>query len=277
MKISTLRKVYPYLYRENRNVKWRKLTDSEFETSKNQLQKIANCFDEATRYALLNSTKGKEYLRNRIRIQKGNYHFPAYKINLNVNGKNENFRTYRNDYFSTYKDITKDYAKHNLILTHNRPTLSQAINIAVCKMVEKHPKMKPFYLKLHGFPIMNNRNCEFNKPSNAFKWFTGKTPIAIGESGLNLTLKKHKNEVLDLLNDLGNSSPKDYSFVVLNGFKKIGKCPHSWHTMAITNVDSKKQTISIIDKRSNTISEISFDDVVNRCKAIVGIKHEKEV
>ena len=77
MKISTLRKVYPYLYRENRNVKWRKLTDSEFETSKNQLQKIANCFDEATRYALLNSTKGKEYLRNRIRIQKGNYHFPA--------------------------------------------------------------------------------------------------------------------------------------------------------------------------------------------------------
>ena len=194
-----------------------------------------------------------------------------------MNGKNESYRAYANDYFNSYKSITMDYADNKAILTHNRPTLSQAINIAVCKMVEKHPKMKPFYLKLYGLPLLENRNCEYNKPSNAFKWFTGKNPIAIGESGINLTLKKYKKEVFGLLNDLGNSSPKDYSFVVLNAFKKVGKSPHTWHTMAVTNVDSKKQTVSIIDKRSNTISDISFDDVVNRCKAIIGIKHEKQV
>lgn len=264
MNFAVLRKKYSNVPWSAKNIKWRKLTDAEFNTAMQQRQVVANCYDEATRYSLLASKKGREYLRSRIRIQKGSSLCPAYKIKLNINGKDESFRATKADYFGTFVNAMYNYFT---------PRLSLGVNIAVSKMISKYPSMKAWYLKLYSLSCMRNRNYEFNKPSNAFKWFTGKKPLAIGESGCSLTLKKHRKEVIGLLNELGESSPDNYSFVLLNSFKKLGKNSRKWHTMPIVDVDSKKQTVSFMDKRTNEIFKVTFEDVINNCKAIVGVKH----
>ena len=274
MKLSILRKIYPYLSSDIKSIKWRSLSDPELNQAMKDPQIIANCFDEATRYALLASEKGRELLKNRIKIQKGENILPAYKLKLNVNGKDEVYKSTKIDYFSSSSDLYNDYyniSRGGLNFENSKVRLSLGVNIAVCKLVKKHPSMKPFLSRLYMFPIIVNRACEYNKPSNAFKWFTGKTPISYGEEITSLSLKKHKKQVLYLLNDLGNKESKDYSFVAVTGCKKIKEIS-SWHTLPIISVDSKNKTLKILDKRTNNMTNISFDDFINSFKSIIGIK-----
>lgn len=274
MKLSILRKIYPYLSPDIKNIKWRSLSDTELNQAMKEPQIIANCFDEATRYALLASEKGRDLLKNRIKIQKGENILPAYKFKLNVNGKDEVYKSTKIDYFSSHSDLYNDYydiSRGGLNFETAKARLSLGVNIAVRKLVKKHPSMKPFLSRLYMFPIIVNRACEYNKPSNAFKWFTGKTPISYGEEVTSLSLKKHKDKVLDLLNDMGTKDPKDYSFVAVTGSRKVNDIS-SWHTLPIISVDSKTQMVEVMNKRTNDKTNIPFDDFVNKFKAIVGIK-----
>ena len=275
MKISILRKIYPYLNFNQKNIKWRSLTDDEFERSLKDYQVIANCFEDATRYALIKSDKGRELLRKRFKIQKNASIDPAYKIQVNVDeNKKEIYKATPLDYYGGYFKLYREYSDSPEGLAsfdYSDSKLGLGVNIAISKFISKHPLMKPILTRLYMFPAIVNRNCEYNKPSNAFKWFTGINPISIGEDSFNLNLKKNKEEVLDILNKIGNSKSKDYSFVAVTGLKKIKEIS-PWHTVPINSVNLTDKTIEIINKRTNKITKITFDEFINNFKAIVGIK-----
>ena len=275
MKISILRKIYPYLNFNQKNIKWRSLTDDEFERSLKDYQVIANCFEDATRYALIKSDKGRELLRKRFKIQKNASIDPAYKIQVNVDeNKKEIYKATPLDYYGGYFKLYREYSDSPEGLAsfdYSNSKLGLGVNIAISKFISKHPLMKPILTRLYMFPAIVNRNCEYNKPSNPFKWLTGINPISIGEDSFNLNLKKNKEEVLDILNKIGNSKSKDYSFVAVTGLKKIKEIS-PWHTVPINSVNLSDKTIEIINKRTNKITKISFDEFMNNFKAIVGIK-----
>ncbi len=274
MKLAIVKKIYPYLNSNLKNIKWRSLTDEELNRAMTDKQMIANCYDEATRYALLASEKGRDLLKKRLKIECGASIDPAYKIKLNVNGKEKNYRVTKLDYYGQHFSLYKNYSDSPSGMSsfdYSNSPLSLGVNIAVRKMVRGFPSMKPLLSRLYMFPIIVNRGCEYNKPSNAFKWFTGKTPISYGEEVTSLSLKKHKDKVLDLLNDLGSKDSKDYSFVAVTGSKKV-KDISNWHTLPIISVDSQKQIVEVMNKRTNIKTNIPFDDFVNKFKAIVGIK-----
>ena len=43
MKISILRKIYPYINQNRKNIKWRAISDNELEALKVEKQVISNC------------------------------------------------------------------------------------------------------------------------------------------------------------------------------------------------------------------------------------------
>ena len=273
MKLSILRKIYPYLSSDVKNIKWRSLSKSELERAMSDKQIIANCYDEATRYALLASEKGREILSKRIKIEKDAITNPAYKIKLNMNGKEKSYRATKLDYFGNHISLFRDFSSNPLTLPsfdYSNSRLSLGVSIAIRKMVRNNPLMKPFLSRLFMFPIIVNRACEYNKPSNAFKWFTGQKPISYGEDSLKLNLKSQKKEVLELLNSFGKKTSKDYSFVAVTGINKV-KGISSWHTLPILSVDSDKQVVKVLNKRTNFKTNIPFDLFINKFKAIVGI------
>ena len=256
MKISILRKIYPYLNVNQKNIKWRSLTDEEFERSLKDYQVIANCFEDATRYALIKSDKGRELLRKRFKIQKNASIDPAYKIQVNVDEyKKEIYKATPLDYYGGYFKLYREYSDSPEGLAsfdYSDSKLGLGINIVISKFISKHPLMKPILSRLYMFPAIVNRNCEYNKPSNAFKWFTGINPISVGENSLNLNLKKNKEDVIKILKKIGNSKSTDYSFVAVTGLKRFKEIS-PWHTVPINSVNLSDKTIEIINKRTNKI------------------------
>ena len=141
MKIGLLRKIYPLLSRSSKNIKWRSLTDNEFDTAMKNPQMIANCFDEATRYSLLSSTKGRDLLKKRIKIEKGAITDQAYKIRFNVNGKDEIYRATKADYWGRHYGLYKDFngSPANFLAPNHSISLNLGVSTAISKMVSRHP------------------------------------------------------------------------------------------------------------------------------------------
>lgn len=266
-----LRKVYPYISNDRKNIKWRRLTDAELESMSNQTQKIANCYLDSTRAVLCASEKGREFLKKRIFVQTGNLDDPAYKFVFNVNGKDEPFRVERNDYYSKYYKIYDRYIEELLTgkladIFNGMPNI--AMDIAVSKMVTKYPKEKEWFLRLYKQPIYENLKCENNRPTKAFEWLTGQKPkIVISEDGLKDKLSNHKEEALNILKKLSELSPKNYSFVAMTGSQKSTMIP-KWHCVPIIEVKDKVQ---IVDKRTNRNFWFKPENFIERFKSIVGI------
>ena len=273
MKISILRKIYPYINQNRKNIKWRAISDNELEALKVEKQVISNCYEESVRYSLLRSPEGKKLLRKRIKIEDGKTQEPAYKISLNINERNENYRSTILDYYGKYSSLYRDYFKTPLdfINAAERQTSpSLGINIAISKMICRHPSQKPLISRLYMFPLISNRLCEHNKPSNAYKWFTGKTPVEIGETTASLTLKNFANETRELLNKI---NPNVDSFICILGSKKIPGID-KWHCLPIIGINKQDNTLDVINKKNNKILTFTFDEFINKFKAIVGIKFE---
>ena len=142
-------------------------------------------------------------------------------------------------------------------------------------MIEKYPKMKPLLSRVFCFA----RRCEYNRPSNAFKWFTGREPVSIGESDMTLSLKSHKKEVDKVIESLAKKDLKDYSFIAMTGpfplIKKKSKAPHelvSWHCYSIVGVNDAKE-VSLRNPRTRNITTLSYDDFLKKFKGLVGIEY----
>ena len=272
MKISRLKKIYPYIKPCQKNINWRPLRLDEFQAGVDELQKTCNCFSNATRIALFNSDYGRKILEKRIQIQKEEMDDPAYKIVLTPNGKKEIYRITKKDYFGKFFDVYKHYTEefycpYNFNDSESK-NLNIAFDIAVSKMIHKHPEQKPWYMRIYDWP--NNKRYEYNKPSRAFEWLTGIKPIQIGENGYRTELIKYKDKVLSLLEKLGNMSPKDYSFILMSGSKETPNS-ETWHCLPITKVDNIEKRVYFTDKRKNKNFSVSFNTIVNNFKAIVGI------
>lgn len=248
MKLSTLRKIYPYLSNNIKNRKWRSLTDTELNMLQQEKQVISNCYDMSVRHALLATESGRAALKSRIKIQKG-VNNPAFRVKFNINGKDKTYTVENNENLSLGKLLTK----------------------TVSKMIQRNPSQKPLISRFGKFGA--NKPCEFNRPSNAIKWYTGKEALSYGEGGINLSLKPYKEKVLDLLTSLGKDNPENYSFVVLSGFKP-DKCNggKKMHCLTVAGVDNAKQTLDIINKRTNDVITVGFDEFINKFKGIIGIK-----
>ena len=271
MKISTLRKIYPYIREDAKNIKWRNLTDTEIEAAMAEPQKICNCFNSASRYALFSSRKGREILKNRIKIQKGVKSDPAYKFKFTINDKDEIYRVDREDYFKRFFKIFRRYSESEHYVGEFLPSPSNnfnmAVDMAVSKMIKKHPTQKGLFLRIFRRFWASNMRCEYNRPSRAFEWLTGKSAEKIGEDGLFKTLKDYPKQTEDLLNSLGN----DYSYILLSGNKKI-KDVKKWHCLPIIRVIPEERTVELLNKRDGSIILYNFDDLIKDFKAIVGIR-----
>ena len=227
--------------------------------------------------ALYNSKIGREILSKRIRIESCSRPDPTYKIVLSPNGKKEVYRIDDSDYFDKYLSI---YNKYNPDLFKSidlnksgARNLNIALDIAVAKMIKKHPTQKPWYMRIYDWPF--NKNYEYNKPSRAFEWLTGIKPVSIGENGLKTNLVEKADEVLALLNKLGNSSPEDYSFIIMTGGKK-SPFAEKWHCLPVLKVDNEKEVVDVIDKRKNTKFQIHFVSILKYFKSIVGINWKEQ-
>ena len=160
MKISVLRKIYPYLNKSRKNIHWRPITDAELEFSKKEIQMLATCYEESVRHVLSETPKGREILKKRIKISKETPLEPAYKITLNVNGKNEIYRVDNNDYYGGHKKLYEEYYEGPLALLKEGAKLASVnvgIAIAISKMIQKHPSLKPLLSRIYLFPIINIR------------------------------------------------------------------------------------------------------------------------
>ena len=67
MRISTLKRLYPYLNNSIKKHKWRKPTNIELNNLLKEKQVISNCYDVATRHALLSTEKGKNAIQKAIK------------------------------------------------------------------------------------------------------------------------------------------------------------------------------------------------------------------
>ena len=272
MKLSKIRRIYPYIEQRMKNVQWQKVSEETLERAMQQKQRTCNCFHNATRIALYNSDKGREILQKRIKVEKTSLQEPSYKIILTPENQKEIYRVGDDDFFNKYFSIYRKYNEipyrsGNFKESESR-NLNVAFDIAVAKMIQKHPAEKPWYLRIYDWP--RNNNYEYNKPSRAFKWLTGRKPIQIGEDGYKTNLKSHEKDVLELLNKLGELSPKDYSFVIMTG-SKYTPLAEKWHCLPILNIDKKAQTVQVVDKRTGEEFDVAFDSIINFFKAIVGI------
>ena len=137
------------------------------------------------------------------------------------------------------------------------------------KMIKNNPEQKPLITRLYKFPLITNLSCERNKPSNTFKWLTGRNPVSIGETEINLSLKKYAEDVRKLLKSF--NCQKD-CFVVMSGFKKVGDID-TWHCLPVIKTDSKQETVTLLNKRDNKLKTYTFEELINNFKAVVGIKN----
>lgn len=254
---------------ENKFLKWRTIHPEKLEKSLLESQKISNCYDEAVRHSLISSNNGRQRLLQRIETIKDANGTPIYRVSLNINGENKIFQVNTKDYIK-YRDIFERYGEEIPTSSASKePRLSIILNIAINKMLKNHPEQKPFISRLWS-KVLSRQKCEFNKPSNAYKWYTGISPISIGETSMAQTLKSQRDKVIALLKRLGQRSSTDYSFTALSGFVKQPD-GHMWHCYPVTNVNLGEQTITLLEKRSLTEMRYSFDEFISNFKAIVGI------
>ena len=219
-------------------------------------QHFCDCYLVSTISALSQSKKGTRILQNNILRDADNF-----KINFkNINGNSE-------DYFVSQKEMD------NLILVdqfvnpikievpHN--PLIKAIEVAMNKMIKRHPLKKSFFNRL----VRCDESFEYNRPSRFLEMFTGIKPIAINESGIRMTLKKKKSEVLEILTKIARD--KDSAFIFGTGARSIGKL-NSWHCYTINDVDPAKKIITVYDHRKTSEMQLSFEDAINKFKFITG-------
>ena len=232
MKISKLRRLYPSLNNCKKNVKWRQLLPEEINKILQEEQVVSNCYEESVRYSLLKSPKGLDLIRKRIKKgEKDNSSNHAYKFIFKVNSKDE---AYRGDKLDCYSDSYL-YVNYSDYYLDTKIRVGEAACIAISKMLSKHPEQKPFIIKLFNVLNFFSKSYEYNKPSNAFRWYTGKEPIVINEYSTDLSLEKYKEDVFQILNNFNN---QDDCFIGLT--RKKNSKHLKWHCLSIVSVDKKK-------------------------------------
>lgn len=244
-------------------------------------QEFADCYLVSAGHALTRSNNGKRILQENIQTATEavpRFHYTELSNSIkrqyeNVLDNWENFKiTFKNVYNKeeTYvidaKTFNKNFKIYHKQKQQKTPVLA-AIEIAMNKLVNKHFFKKPLISRLHE-PFLN-ASFEYNLPSNFFRMFTGKEPIVLGEKNLNWSLNAYKDEAMELFKRMGQEKNHNYSFVAGTGFQKIGGAK-GWHCFVIKKVDWKNKTIHLVNKRTNRVNKLTFDEALSKLKYIVG-------
>jgi len=230
----------------------RYLNDKEISELRGAEQVFSDCYLTAGLDALTRSPNGRLILKNNIIKNDQNPDIITYSL-YTPNGARDN-------YTINLKNLPPEY--ENLKRNQNCKTI-QGADISLVEFEKKY-KTKPWVCKAGS--IFKTYKFENFMPSLFLKMITGKTPVVIAESNLNVNLSGHRDEVLNLFRKMDEE--KDFSFIIMNGLKKYNN--RRFHVYVIEKVNMADKTITIKNKRGNISQTISFDEAINTFKSIAG-------
>ena len=231
---------------------------TEIHDLKNAIQYFQDCYLVSSIGALTNSTNGRQILKENIaHINNG------YRIKFrNFNGQNKDFFISKKEmddlvYMDKYLNPVPIDAKY----PHN--PIIKAIEVAMNKIIHLDPSKKPWICRI----AKCNERFEFNKPSIFLEMFTGKKPITINEGNLRLNLKSKEKESRELLNQISKSQNNSFVLGTAFGFyKKL----NNTHCYSLMSADKDSHITELFDHRRQKTIKLTFDEIINHIKFIVG-------
>lgn len=259
-----------------------RLAQSEILSLRVAKQEFSDCYLVSSLHSLTKSVAGREVLLQNISKAKeevSQYYFTEVSSRIKKQGeKNPFLKDVFDVVFKNVKNKEERYLidaktikKYYWIEGKQKNSILSSVEMAMQKLVGKHFSKKPLFCRMN-FPFMFE-NFENNKVSNFMEMFTGKKPINLCESKLNINLKHHKKEAFELFERMGRSPCDDFSFVAGTGVKHIGRAK-GWHCYVIDKIDLQNKRIFLINKRTNNVERLSFDEALDKLKYIVGYFNE---
>lgn len=220
------------------------------------VQHFSDCYLVSSIGALARSKDGSKILRQNILR-----HYDGFQVNFrNLNGVKESYSASAQEianhisYDKYYNDVVHEFEQHPIV---------KAVEIAMGKLLKKHPSKKTLVCRL----TRCQERFEYNKPSNFMDMFTGKKPFVLNEDGFKMTLKKKKDEAVDLFERID----KDNNFSIVAG-TGLGSREGltSVHCYIVEGVNSGNKYIQIFDCRKQQSIILSFDKAIKGLKFLTG-------
>lgn len=229
------------------------ITSSELNSLRKPVQNFADCYLVSSIGALARSNDGQKILSENVK-----HRGDGFRVRF------QNVDSDPRDYFISENDLFDHPIPYNPLGFEANDIVS-AIEIAMGRLLKKHPDKKPFISKLASFPF--DERFEYNYPSNFMEMFTGKPPIKLNEQGLRMTLKKDKDQAVELLENIDKAD--DFSFVAGTGLFHTGKLTPT-HCYTVEGVNTENQYLQIFDCRKQESKELSFDEAIKSIKFLTG-------
>ena len=228
------------------------ITDKDIDEFTNAKQHFSDCYLMTTLETLGHTENGRKILKEQLQYDDLN---PNY-INCNLynpNGQKEKYSIPINTVIDKYKKVYE----------HQQNPIIRSLDISVAEYENKY-NAKPWICRFTD--NFKTYSFENNLPSHFMQTLTGIKPHVIAETNINLDLRSHKEEVLNLFERMDKE--KNHSFVISTGVKPLDG--HSWHVYIIENVDSKNKIITVKEKRGNKSQSMTFDEALKSFKFITG-------
>lgn len=219
-------------------------------------QFFSDCYLVSSIHALTQTPNGRKILKQNISTDGSNF-------NVKFNNINEQAM----DFFISAKKLEKlvlvDEFANEIMCNEPHNPIIKAIELTMNKIIQRYPEKKPLVCRL----MKPMELFEYNKPSNFMEMFTGRKPIVLNEGGLKMSLKRHKEEAMQLFEQIDKAN--ETSFVAGTGiFCRYGLSDAHCYTVAGVNFENKY--IEIIDKRSKKTLQVPFDIAIRGLKYLTG-------
>ncbi len=231
---------------------------TDIHTLKTAIQYFQDCYLVSSVGALAKSPNGRRILAENIsRTQDG------FRVNFrNINGTGKNFFVSQKEMDDlVYMDKYYNPVPIDENLPHN--PIIKAIETAMNKLLSLYPDKKPRVCRI----AKSHEKFEFNKPSNFLEMFTGKKPVVLNESELNLSLKSKAKESFELFDKISENPDSSFVFGTSFGFnKKVSNT----HCYSVNRVDKNSNSIELFDHRRQKTVTLSFEEAIKCIKFIAG-------
>lgn len=234
----------------------RPITRHEIIPLQRPVQHFSDCYLVASIGALARSKDGQKILSQNIAHRGDGFRIRFQEVNNCIE-----------DYFVTQEDIQQlvplDKYYNEAILKYKQNPIIKAIEVAMDRLLKEHPDKKPFISRLKSC----HERFEYNKPSNFLEIFTGKKPIILNESGLQMDLSHKQDEAIELLEKIDRAN--DFSFVAGTGLK-YNKRFAKVHCYTVEGVNSENRYLQVYEARNRESIELPFDKAIRIFKFLTG-------
>ncbi len=223
----------------------------------NAQQVFHDCYLVASLGALSRNIKGRKILENNI---SHNDKFFSIKFE-NVYGRQESYTVTKQAINNMM--LCKSPKGEKNKLGETTPQIIKAVELAMNRLLQKHPFKKPFIYRL----MAHQQDFEYNKPSRFLNMFTGKKPLTLNEGGIIMSLFEKQKKAMKLLNEIEKDDGA--IFVAGTGINFWGGLP-SWHCYTVKNVSIKKNKITLFDHKENREIKLSIQNALHQLKFFTG-------